>query len=256
MFEFRKVVARSLTSLGRVYHRCSHTAPDEVNFRLAERLTSMIYPECKFSEMRRGWLQDRDFFAYYERVRELHEYDHYHCADRKYFLMNLLGLTHGLEGDTAECGVYRGASSFLICDFFRNDGKTHHAFDSFEGLSEPAAEDGAFWHKSDLASNEAIARKFLSEFDFVRFHKGWIPETFSSINGEFCFVHVDVDIFQPTLDSIVFFYPRLVTGGVLVCDDYGFTNCPGAKRAFDRFMLDKPERIVRVPTGQAFIVKR
>lgn len=43
---------------------------------------------------------------------------------------------------------------------------------------------------------------------------------------------------------------------MIVGDDYGFDTCPGARRAFDEFMAGKPERLVPVPTGQAFVVKR
>jgi O-methyltransferase len=53
-----------------------------------------------------------------------------------------------------------------------------------------------------------------------------------------------------------FFYPRLVPGGVILCDDYGFTTCPGVRRAVDEFMADKPEHVVHVPTGHGFLVKQ
>jgi hypothetical protein len=44
-------------------------------------------------------------------------------------------------------------------------------------------------------------------------------------------------------------------GGVIVADDYGFTSCPGAKRAWDDFFAGKPEKTIYLPTGQAFVVK-
>jgi hypothetical protein len=68
-------------------------------------------------------------------------------------------------------------------------------------------------------------------------------------------VHIDVDLYQPTLDSIRFFYPRLAPGGIILCDDYGYSSCPGAKGAFDEYMKDRPEKIIHAPTGQAFIIK-
>jgi hypothetical protein len=71
----------------------------------------------------------------------------------------------------------------------------------------------------------------------------------------FSFVHLDVDLYQPTHDSLAFFYPRMVTGGIIVCDDYGFDSCPGAKKALDDFFRDK-EEIINVPTGQAFVIKK
>ena len=50
---------------------------------------------------------------------------------------------------------------------------------------------------------------------------------------------------------------RLVTGGILLCDDYGYHTCPGARKAFDEFAATTPEQsVVHLPTGQGFIVKR
>jgi O-methyltransferase len=41
--------------------------------------------------------------------------------------------------------------------------------------------------------------------------KGWIPDVFSAAEAEtFCFVHIDVDLYEPTLESMRFFYPRMV----------------------------------------------
>ena len=50
-----------------------------------------------------------------------------------------------------------------------------------------------------------------------------IPTRFDEVaDRSFCFVHVDVDLFEPTRESIAFFYPRMVPGGVMLFDDYGF----------------------------------
>ena len=87
--------------------------------------------------------------------------------------------------------------------------------------------------------------------------RGLIPSRFPELDERsFSFVHIDVDLYQPTFDSIAFFYPRMIQGGLILCDDYGFTSCPGAKKAIDEFMADKPECVVQLPTGQALILKR
>ena len=69
------------------------------------------------------------------------------------------------------------------------------------------------------------------------FIKGGYPKDFIEVdNDEFIFVHIDVDLYQPTLDSLEFFYPRLHKGGVIVIDDYGYTQFPGAKKSVDEFL--------------------
>ena len=99
-------------------------------------------------------------------------------------------------------------------------------------------------------------KRVLARFPNVAYHPGWIPERFSAVTDKtFSFVHIDVDIYQPTKDSIEFFYPRLATGGILMCDDYGFSNCPGATQAIDDFLRDKPEKAIALTDGGGFIIK-
>ena len=222
-------------------------------YLLSERICGLIYPKYRFSEFARDFLEDREFLADYE----LFGTDNYHSLDRKYALWNLLLLTEALSGDTAECGVLEGASSLLICKRTAGQGKPHHVFDSFEGLSAPGPRDGTYWTKWALACAEEAVRRRLAPFPWVVYHPGWIPSRFPDVaDRTFSFVHVDVDLYQPTLDSLSFFYGRLQPGGVLLCDDYGFTTCPGARQAMDEFFQDKPEKIVALPTGQGFVQKR
>lgn len=224
-------------------------------YLLAEKAASIIYPPYKFSDYGRLFVEDNKFLHYYEKLVGK---DNYHSIDRKYTLNQLMKLTTKVAGDTAECGAYAGASSYLICQNIADLNKSHHIFDSFEGLSKPADADGEHWKKGDLSSAEDKIRQNLSEFDFVSYYVGWIPDTFYTKelkNKEFSFVHIDVDLHQPTLDSLKFFYEKLNPGGIILCDDYGFIQCPGAKLAMDTFFEDKPEEIVTLPTGQGFIIK-
>jgi hypothetical protein len=67
-------------------------------------------------------------------------------------------------------------------------------------------------------------------------------------------VHIDVDLFDPTLSSIAFFHPRMVPGGVILLDDYGLDTCPGVTAAIDQFMLGRPEPVINLASGGAFIM--
>ncbi len=184
--------------------------------------------------------------------------------DRHFILYSMAKSVANLLGDTAECGVYYGASSFLIClATVSSSNPTHHVFDSFAGLSQPDANDlistdRQHWRKHDLAVPQPIVEANLNCFDFVRYHAGWIPDRFHEVaHRQFSFVHIDVDLYQPTHDSLSFFYERMVPGGVILCDDYGFSTCPGATKAFDGFIADKPEnRVIHLTSGQGFIIKR
>jgi len=226
--------------------------PDE-RYSLAERSARWLDPEAVLSERARLWLSDDKFRRAYERF----DPKNLRRMDRVFALGQFARLAVTLQGQTAECGAYQGASSYFICRQLLGADKLHHVFDSFEGLSTPLPSDGEYWHSGDLASGDEVARRNLAEFDFVRFHKGWIPERFPEVEGEcFCLVHIDVDLYDPTRESLEFFFPRLVTGGIIVLDDYGFSTCPGARQAVDEFFGSKKEPVLELPTGQGLVFKQ
>lgn len=185
--------------------------------------------------------------------------------DRRFVVYSMAKSVADLEGDTAECGVFAGATSHLIClTIDPAAGTLHHVFDSFEGLSDPDAVDrpdsveAEPWAGGDLAVSQEIVEQNLGQFEFVRYHAGWIPDRFDDVaERRFRFVHVDVDLYQPTRDSLAFFYDRLVPGGILLCDDYASTRCPGARQAFDELADEWGlPGVIELPTGQGFIVRR
>ncbi len=177
--------------------------------------------------------------------------------------------SQNLSGDIAECGSFQGHSAHIIATLLKqnNINKQLHIFDSFEGLSRRNEEfDLAKNNLSEEAITEEIGRfKFsleglkenLREFNFIKYYKGWIPERFHEIEDKrFCFVHIDLDLYDPILASLNFFYPRLENGGVMVIDDYGYTHFQGAEKAFKEFFSDKNVSFsYMVPSGSAFIIK-
>lgn len=229
------------------------TTPEDEKYRIAEALAYAVYPKYKFSEYARLFLEDEAFLTYYRRFMDP---GNWHSLDRKYTLNELLKLTLHIDGDAAECGVYKGASSYLICRAIKPYGKCNHLFDSFEGLSAPTDRDGTYWTAGGLRADESYVRENLKGFGNFRLYQGWIPNRFPEVADRwFSFVHIDVDLYEPTRNSIAFFYERLRKGGVMLFDDYGFSTCPGAKAATDEFFIGKQEKIVMLSSGQAFIMR-
>lgn len=222
-------------------------------FRLLQRIAAKVLPGYVVSYHSKSWFIDKEFFSDYDRL--IPGGDH-RSADRRFFMRSVLSLADGVPGDTAECGVWTGAGSWYICRHSIGTDRHHHIFDSFEGLSEPGPADGTYWHAGDYRAQQDIVRETLKGLDFT-LYPGWIPERFRDVaDRSFSVVHIDVDLYQPTLDAMEFFYPQMSTGGLILLDDYGFQDCPGARTAVDEYMADKPEKTVHVPTGQGFIVKR
>ncbi len=226
-------------------------------FELAERIFSLLVPGVKVSEYGRTYFEDRDFADIYERFAE----NNYRAYDRRWTVGQLARHGVRLPGAFAECGVYRGATAFLMAQTlarFDAFSRVVHLFDSFSGLSRPSAEDGQYWSEGDMtASLEEVRSRLIDHKDRVMIHPGWIPCRFGEVADErFAFVHIDVDLYEPTRDSIAFFYDRMVEGGLILCDDYGFASCPGARRAVDEFFEGRPETIIHLPTGQGLVIRQ
>jgi len=212
---------------------------------------------------------DRDFHNLYELAQEkcqMKETDNVLRRQRHYTLNYLLKNAPFSDGDVCELGCWRGLSAYQIATRLRNLKATSvfHIFDSFEGLSvfevedipKNGGEDKLEARRKQFACSQDMVEQNLKEFSFIKYYKGWIPTRFSEVKDrQFSFVHIDVDMYQPIADSFRFFYPRLVKGGIMVFDDYGYLTFPGAKKAVDECLSEfNPSFFLPLPSGQAFLI--
>jgi O-methyltransferase len=200
------------------------------------------------------WEGDPEFDTLYRTVKP-----HTLVArDRCWILWKTLQQALALEGDVVECGVFRGGTALLEAKTIAKAGQDRqlHLFDSFEGM--PTTTGGIDrLDAGDLSTTSAAdVEKLLREFAFAHIHVGFIPGTFEGLAiSTVAWAHVDVDIYQTVLDSVEYLYPKLVPGGFLVFDDYGFPSCAGARRAVDEAFSTRPEVPVCLPTGQCLVIK-
>ena len=214
------------------------------------------------------WLANRTWLKPFERYLEPDRRGPLpptRILDQRFTLVELVKSIRSLSGNTCECGVYRGVGSALICKALEGtyrDGDRHYAFDSFEGLPEPTSGDRirsgrSVWKKGHLYCPHETVQEFLKEFPHCQIEKGWIPQTLSKVEDEtFRLMHLDVDLMEPTRACLDFFYPRMVSGGLMVFDDYGSGSCRGVRAAIDEFFRDRSEQVVELVTGQAFVIKQ
>jgi O-methyltransferase len=181
-------------------------------------------------------------------------------ADRCYLLFSIAKQAIHLGGEFWECGVYKGGTAKLLAALLEKKSATHAVlplklFDTFEGM--PETDPDKDWHRlgdfSDT-SLEAVRERIGTEKMHVSYYKGFIPETFAgNENSQIGFAHIDVDIYRSIIDCCEFIYPRMLLGGFMVFDDYGFPTCPGARQAVDEFFAGKKEEPLVLPTGQAIV---
>ena len=66
-------------------------------------------------------------------------------------------------------------------------------------------------------------------------------------------------MYEPTLAAHEYFFKRLNAGGMIICDDYGYTDFPGAKKAVDEFLgkigKNSYSHFFKTSIGQSVIIK-
>jgi len=62
-------------------------------------------------------------------------------------------------------------------------------------------------------------------------------------------LHIDTDIYEPSKIILEILYDKVVTGGVIVLDDYGTFS--GETKAVDDFFADKEVKIRKFPFSQS-----
>ena len=188
----------------------------------------------------------------------------------RYFFNSL-----SIEGGKIECGVNQGFSSLMMAKIakmnnFHFTGADFHMVDSFEGLSQPTLGDEI--DKQRSASGEELpvfshqaghfatpvenVQTLMEEYPDAVIHKGWIPDVFSKLPDiEWSFVHIDVDLYEPTKACLSYFLPRMVKGGIIVNDDFGSPLFPGGGHGWHEILESQNLSYSVLDTGQAIFIK-
>ena len=166
-----------------------------------------------------------------------------------------------LEGDFADCGVFSGFCTRAVIDYtkFECSSKRYFLLDTFYGLDpkysspeEISRNNKQGYSEKDLY--EEVKNTF-AKFN-VRIIKGAIPETLKEVDSDkFAFIHIDMNTVYPEVKALEFFWKRLVAGGMVVLDDYGYPGHLAQKKAHDEFASLNNVEILSLPTGQGLIIK-
>lgn len=167
-----------------------------------------------------------------------------------------------LNGDFVECGVNRGGLSRTIINYtnFENLNKKFILMDTFNGLDEKFVSD---IEKDNGLINEVYGYSECYEDVKVTFSafntdiiRGPIPETLPQAQTDaVCFISIDMNCVAPEIAAAEYFWNKLVPGGIMLLDDYGWPNHMEQKLAFDEFAKQKNCQILSLPTGQGLILK-
>lgn len=150
------------------------------------------------------------------------------------------------NGEIWECGAYKGGTALYMQSHLIQNGMSNflRVFDTFCGIPNSSEYDV---HKIGDVCGSTL-EEVIDIFDNtnnVFFHKGKMPDTFKYLeNSKISVAHIDVDNYDSVKACIEFIYPRVLSGGYIIIDDYNCNSCPGAKKAIDDFLIDKKEKLI------------
>lgn len=165
-----------------------------------------------------------------------------------------------IPGDFAELGVYQGETAKII--HVMDPDRDLHLFDTFDGFSETdlSVEKGKEdkYRSSKFSDTSlAVVKNFIDGNEHIKFHPGHFPDSAANLDETiYAFIHLDADLYQPTMAALIYFYPKLSPGGVIIIHDYNH-NWDGLRKAIDEFSQTIPETFVEIADwqGSVMIVK-
>ena len=168
---------------------------------------------------------------------------------------------HGIPGNAAECGVYRGEFAEYINKYFYD--RHLYLFDTFDGfdsndvainigLEDPHYAKSRFALDKDYfkGANAELVLRRMPHPQYCTIRQGYFPDTTEGIQDTFCFVNLDMDLYQPMIAGLRFFWDKMIIGGVLLLHDYFHPELKfGVQKAVSDFEVENQLHICKVPIG-------
>ncbi|NQW27215.1 MAG: class I SAM-dependent methyltransferase [Flammeovirgaceae bacterium] len=162
-----------------------------------------------------------------------------------------------IKGAFAELGVHQGNTAKAI--HLMDQTRPFFLFDTFKGFDERDLEkeqkaDHKYSTTNFADTDIEQVRLYVGGNENIIFREGYFPETtFGLENQLFALVHLDADLYVPTLEALNFFYPRLSGEGVIIIHDYNH-NWDGIPLAVNDFIDKIPESLIAITDWQGSVM--
>jgi O-methyltransferase len=255
---FKTALKKSLASMGWQVRRIPRK-PMSLLFRNSGKddpeylLYQPVTPQANYCP----WTRDESFLQTYAAVENHTLVDLLRCFE----LWSLVGHATKLQGSLIEIGVWRGGTGALIAQkaALHNSGKKIYLCDTFKGVVKASGKDPHYYGGEHADTSRPIVESLLASLRLnnVRILEGIFPDETSHLvaDEQFAFCHIDVDVYESAKDIVTWMWPRMLVGGVIVYDDYGFFGCEGIT-SFVEEQACQPDRIVLYNlNGHAVVMK-
>jgi len=227
----------------------------KINFTVSDFKYELITPYANYAP----WLQDAEFQDTYNRIKDHTLVDIYRCYELCQLTQEVLAIN-----DTAsflEVGVWKGGTAGIVGRKLAllNSNIPFYLADTFSGVVKASEKDEFYKGGEHADTTIEIVEKLMSETGSnYKILTGIFPnDTAAKISADekFGFCHIDVDVYQSAKDIVDWIWDRLITGGMIVFDDYGFHTCTGVTRYVNEQRNKSDRAVIYNLNGHAIIIK-
>jgi O-methyltransferase len=167
-------------------------------------------------------------------------------------------VTNQIPGDFVECGVWRGGSMMAVALTLlslNDQSRKLYLYDTFDGMTEPSdydisitgdsakkmlissskAQDDSIWCFAGIEDVKKAVLGTKYNPNNIHFIQGKVEDTIPSNSpSSIALLRLDTDWYESTYHELVHLYPSLISGGVIIIDDYG--HWQGARKAVDEYL--------------------
>lgn len=227
----------------------------KINFSVSNFKYELITTYANYAP----WLQDAAFQNTYSRIKDNTLVDMYRC----YELWELTAEIHALNNSVSflEVGVWKGGTAGIIGKRLAllNSAAPFYLADTFTGIVK-ASEKDEFYNGGEHADTtfETVETLMKDMYGNYRILTGIFPnDTAIQIDPDekFGLCHIDVDVYQSAKDIVEWIWDRLIIGGMIIFDDYGFHTTTGVTMYVNEMKNMSDRVVIYNLNGHAIIIK-
>jgi O-methyltransferase len=228
----------------------------EIEFRVGDFHYDFVAPIANYAP----WKGDKGFVKAYNDIKTFTLVDEYRCFE----LWQLADKAYNIDPQAAflEVGVWKGGTAGILASKLRDLKASTPVFiaDTFSGVVKAGEQDSFYQGGEHKDTNQAIVEGLLK--NTIGYEctilKGIFPdETAHKIpaNTKFSLCHIDVDVYSSAKDIISYIWDKLIVGGTIIFDDYGFHWCTGITKLVEEQRQLSDRVIIHNLNGHAIIIK-
>lgn len=204
------------------------------------------------------FMKDPKYMAAYKAALRHQNHTEYHWRIHTILWSASQALKH--NGDFVECGVNRGFMSRAVIDYIdfgKQTKRTFYLFDTFNGpVSSLISKDDLAAHRNTYNECFEFVKNVFKDVPNVRIVRGAVPNSLSTVNiSKVSYLSIDMNCAIPEAAALAHFWPKLVSGGIIILDDYAFVGYESQRIMADSFAQSVGVKVLTLPTGQGMLVK-